>query len=84
MKNIYLNIFKFNKNILFKTLKYLKKSNIVGLPTETVYGLAGSAYSKKAVEKIYSLKKRPKINPLIIHYYNLNKLFNDVEITKLF
>ena len=84
MKNIYLNIFKFNKNILFKTLKYLKKSNIVGLPTETVYGLAGSAYSKKAVEKIYSLKKRPKINPLIIHYYNLNKLSNDVEINKTF
>ena len=84
MKNIYLNIFKFNKNILFKTLKYLKKSNIVGLPTETVYGLAGSAYSKKAVEKIYSLKKRPKINPLIIHYYNLNKLSDDVEINKTF
>ena len=84
MKNIYSNIFKFNKNILHKTLKYLKKSNIVGLPTETVYGLAGSAYSKKAVEKIYSLKKRPKINPLIIHYYNLNKLSDDVEINKTF
>ncbi len=84
MKNIYLNIFKFNKNILSKTLKYLKRSNIVGLPTETVYGLAGNAYSKKAVKKIYSLKKRPKINPLIIHYYNLKNLSNDVEINKNF
>ena len=84
MKNIYSNIFKFNKNILSKTLKYLKKSNIVGLPTETVYGLAGSAYSKKAVKKIYSLKKRPKINPLIVHYYNLKNLSNDVEINKTF
>ncbi len=84
MKNIYSNIFKFNKNILSKTLKYLKKSNIVGLPTETVYGLAGNAYSKKAVKKIYSLKKRPKINPLIIHYYDLKNLLNDIEINKDF
>ncbi len=61
MKNIYSNIFKFNKNTLYKTLKYLKKSKIVGLPTETVYGLAGNAYSKKAIEQIYSLKKRPKV-----------------------
>tara|TARA_B100000965_G_scaffold116105_1_gene95886 strand:+ start:126 stop:1079 length:954 start_codon:yes stop_codon:yes gene_type:complete len=84
MKNIYSNIFKFNKNTLSKTLKYLKKNNIVGLPTETVYGLAGNAYSKKSIEKIYSLKKRPKINPLIIHYYSLKSLSNDVEISKNF
>ncbi len=84
MKNIYSNIFKFNKNILHKTLKYLKKSNIVGLPTETVYGLAGNAYSKKAVEKIYSIKKRPKINPLIVHYYDLKNLSNDVEVNNNF
>ncbi len=84
MKNIYPNILKFNKNSLFKTLKYLKKNNIVGLPTETVYGLAGNAYSKKSVKKIYSLKKRPKINPLIVHYYNLKNLSDDVEINREF
>ena len=84
MKNIYPNILKFNKNTLFKTLKYLKRNNIVGLPTETVYGLAGNAYSKKSVSKIYSLKKRPKINPLIIHYYNLKNLSNDVKINEVF
>ena len=84
MKNIYSNIFKFNKNTLSKTLKYLKRNNIVGLPTETVYGLAGNAYSKRSIQKIYSLKKRPKINPLIIHYYNLKSLSDDVEIGKNF
>ena len=84
MKNIYSNIFKFNKNTLSKTLKYLKRNNIVGLPTETVYGLAGNAYSKRSIQKIYSLKKRPKINPLIIHYYNLKSLSGDVEIGKNF
>ncbi len=84
MKNIYSNILKFNKNTLSKTLKYLKKNNIVGLPTETVYGLAGNAYSKSSIKKIYSLKKRPKINPLIIHYYSLKNLLDDVEVNKEF
>ena len=84
MKNIYSNIFKFNNKNLSKTLKYLRRSNIVGLPTETVYGLAGNAYSSTSVKKIYKLKKRPRINPLIIHYYDLSKLYNDVEINKNF
>ena len=84
MKNIYSNIFKFNKNTLYKTLKYLKKSKIVGLPTETVYGLAGNAYSKKAIEQIYSLKKSPKVNPLIVHYYDLQNLSEDVDINNTF
>ena len=55
MKNIYLNIIKFNKISLSKTVKYLQKNHIVGLPTETVYGLAGNAYSRSAIKKIYSL-----------------------------
>ena len=49
------------------------------MPTETVYGLAGNAYQGKVVKKIYKLKKRPKKNPLIIHYYNLNLLAQDAE-----
>ena len=78
MKNIYSNIFSFNKKMLFKTISNLKKGNVVGLPTETVYGLAGNAYSKKAIIKIYRLKKRPKINPLIVHYSSYQKASNDV------
>ena len=56
MKNIYSNIFKVNNKNLSKAIKYLKKKELVALPTETVYGLAGSAYSTKAVKKIYLLK----------------------------
>jgi len=56
MKNIYSNIFKFNRNILKKTARYLKKKHLVALPTETVYGLAGNAYSDKSVAKIFRLK----------------------------
>ena len=57
MKNIYLNIFSFNKNSLAKSVSFLKKNKIIGLPTETVYGLAGNAYSKASVNKIYKLKE---------------------------
>jgi L-threonylcarbamoyladenylate synthase len=56
----------------------------VAIPTETVYGLAGNAYSNKATSKIFKLKKRPKKNPLIVHYYNLNILKKDCIINKKF
>ena len=82
MKNSYSNIFSFNKKILKKSIKYLNNSNIVGLPTETVYGLGGNAYSKKSIQKIYKLKGRPKSNPLIVHYYNLKDSSKDIIINE--
>ena len=45
----------------------LKKGELVAIPTETVYGLAGNALDSEAVLKIYEAKKRPRFNPLIIH-----------------
>tara|TARA_B110000211_G_C14060945_1_gene545500 strand:- start:635 stop:1594 length:960 start_codon:yes stop_codon:yes gene_type:complete len=84
MKNIYLNIFTFNKNTLKKTVSYLKKNHVVGVPTETVYGLAGNAYSKKSIEKIYRIKKRPKKNPLIVHYLNMQHASKDVVFNQDF
>lgn len=80
MKNIYSNIFKVNNNNLSKAINHLKAKELVGVPTETVYGLAGNAYSSKSVKKIYLLKKRPIKNPLIIHYYSLEQLKKDVEL----
>ena len=58
--------------------KIIDNNNVIGLPTETVYGLAGNAYSNNSIKKIFKLKKRPPINPLIIHYKNLNDIKNDV------
>ncbi len=84
MKNIYSNIYSSNKKTLKQTIKSLKQGNIAGLPTETVYGLAGNAYSKKAIMKIFKLKNRPKINPLIIHYLKLSHLNKDVEVNENF
>ncbi len=79
MRNIYSNIFKVNNKNISRAINLLKKKDLVGVPTETVYGLAGNAYQGKVVKKIYKLKKRPKKNPLIIHYYNLNLLAQDAE-----
>ena len=78
MKNIYLNIYKPNRSNLKKAKKIIENNNVIGLPTETVYGLAGNAYSNKAVKKIFKLKKRQHINPLIIHYKKLEDIRNDV------
>ena len=84
MKNIYSNIFKPNNINLRKAKNIIKNNNIIGLPTETVYGLAGNAYSDEAVEKIFKLKKRPKFNPLIVHFKSLKELKKDVICTPIF
>ena len=84
MRNIYSNIFKVNNKNLSKAVGYINKKQLIGVPTETVYGLAGNAYSKKAIKKIYLLKKRPFKNPLIIHYLDLEQLKSDVELNSDF
>ena len=67
-----------------KAKKYLDKNHCVAVPTETVYGLAGNAYSDISVNKIFSLKKRPKNNPLIVHYSDIGKLNDDCVINNNF
>ncbi|MDZ4742290.1 MAG: L-threonylcarbamoyladenylate synthase [Verrucomicrobiota bacterium] len=45
----------------------LKAGQVVGMPTETVYGLAGDASNPAALSRIFSVKNRPTFDPLIIH-----------------
>ena len=68
---------KINLANIKKAKNLLNKSECVAIPTETVYGLAGNAYSDQACRKIFKLKKRPKNNPLIVHYYDLKKVKKD-------
>ena len=67
-----------------KAKKLLNISECIAIPTETVYGLAGNAYSDKACKKIFKLKKRPKNNPLIVHYYNYQNLKKDCNFNNDF
>lgn len=45
----------------------LRQGEVVGIPTETVYGLAANAYNPEAVTRIFAAKGRPQDNPLIVH-----------------
>ncbi len=51
--------------------KLLMQNELVGIPTETVYGLAANGLSADAVLKIYEAKNRPSFNPLILHVGNI-------------
>ncbi len=52
----------------------LKKSEVVAIPTETVYGLAANAFDEEAVRKIFKAKGRPCDNPLIVHISDLDMI----------
>ena len=73
-----------NQSNIKKAKKYLDKNYCIGVPTETVYGLAANAYSNIAVKKIFKLKKRPQNNPLIVHFRNINALKKDCLINSNF
>jgi L-threonylcarbamoyladenylate synthase len=75
---------KSNQSNIKKAKKYLNKNYCVGVPTETVYGLAANAYVDSAVKRIFNLKKRPKNNPLIVHYLDIDSLKRDCLINDNF
>ena len=51
----------------FQAHHLLTRNEVIGVPTETVYGLAGNAFSETAVAKIFEAKNRPTFDPLIVH-----------------
>jgi L-threonylcarbamoyladenylate synthase len=54
----------------------LKNGGLVGMPTETVYGLGADASNPKAVKRIFTAKNRPENHPLIVHLANVEQLEN--------
>lgn len=52
----------------------LENDELVAIPTETVYGLAGNIFSEKAIKKIFETKQRPFFNPLIVHLHSIDSL----------
>lgn len=59
-------------NDIKKAIELLKNNELVGIPTETVYGLAGAISSEESIKKIFSTKKRPFFDPLIVHVCSIN------------
>lgn len=59
--------------------RLLKDGQVVGVPTETVYGLAGNAFSEIAVSRIFEAKGRPQDNPLIVHISEFSEIYDLVS-----
>ncbi len=57
-----------------KAVEILVANDLVSIPTETVYGLAGNAFSAVAINKIFAMKERPHFNPLIVHIHSIDQL----------
>lgn len=55
-------------------IELLNQQELVGIPTETVYGLAGNAYDPVAVANIFKVKERPSFDPLIVHSSDLTRI----------
>jgi L-threonylcarbamoyladenylate synthase len=61
-----------------KAITLLKAGELVAIPTETVYGLAGNALDVAVVAKIFEAKGRPRFDPLIVHVADMKSLGNYV------
>ena len=61
-------------NLEIAAKELVETNNVVGFPTETVYGLGGSALSDESVRSIYRAKNRPSDNPLIVHVSSIDQL----------
>lgn len=56
-----------------EAVRYLK-FDVIGIPTETVYGLAGNALDKNLVARIFEVKERPSFDPLIVHSHSIQEI----------
>ena len=67
------------KESLLEAKRIIENSGVVAIPTETVYGLGGSAFDDTAVQEIFRVKGRPNNNPLIAHVhkdYDLSQIID--------
>ncbi len=67
-------ILPYNSENITKAADIIKKGGLVGMPTETVYGLAANALDENAVRSIFEAKGRPQDNPLIVHISDIKML----------
>ncbi len=73
----------YSKNSIQLAARSLQNGSTIILPTDTVYGIAALAENKKAVEKIFKIKKRPKSLPLIIFVRSIKEAHKIAEFSPL-
>jgi L-threonylcarbamoyladenylate synthase len=62
-----------------KAIELLEKGDLVGIPTETVYGLAANCFNAKAVVRVFEVKRRPSFDPLIAHAADIDHMLQFVS-----
>jgi L-threonylcarbamoyladenylate synthase len=60
---------------LARAVELLRAGEVIGLPTETVYGLAGDGLNPAALARIFEVKQRPLFDPLILHFADADGAF---------
>ncbi len=78
-----MNILKPTSEHIEQAARLLQQGHLIGVPTETVYGLAADATNDLAVAKIYATKGRPQFNPLIVHVASIDQAKLYVDFTPL-
>ena len=78
------NIRQYSDKLIQKAYELLSDGQLLAIPSETVYGLGADATSDSAISKIYKLKKRPHINPLILHVSSIKMVEQFAETNALF
>lgn len=68
-------ILKATEESIERAVAIIQNGGVVGLPTETVYGLGANAFDSSAVEKIFEAKGRPKDNPMIVHVSSIDEVY---------
>ena len=65
-----------DENAVKTAAELIRAGEVVGMPTETVYGLAANALNGEAVKKIFLAKGRPQDNPLIVHIADFEQIYD--------
>lgn len=77
------SILPINTESIEQAARAIRAGDLVALPTETVYGLGADATNDTAVAKIYEAKGRPKFNPLIVHFPDVESVQQVADLSPL-
>jgi L-threonylcarbamoyladenylate synthase len=73
------NVVSPSPEAILRAVELLRQGQVVGLPTETVYGLAGDGLNPAALARIFEVKRRPLFDPLILHFADMAGAFDLAE-----
>lgn len=67
-----------NEDLRKKLKEHIEGDKLIGIPTETVYGLGGNSLSQRSLQNIFRMKNRPVSDPIISHVYNIYQAYDQL------